>query len=317
MFKEEEYDKNLVKISHKNVLINRIVLIVCFLSSILIAYVTNNRFGNYVPIMVIAIIEWYRSYTRETRSYYGLCRLLIYILLISLWIVFVLKLIIELIFLLIGYRDIKIGKIENLFPYALMFMTFARSKQDMDLNDKRRYIIHLLYDIPAFLIVILLKLLNNPLNSLYSQITEYAYIGCFPTSGDVIQLNNIGIKYVVNMCAEYKGPLKTYSKYGIEQLYLPTIDSTAPSLKSIEKAIEFLHQAYIKKEKMFIHCKCGMARSATILFCHLVANEHFSPEDAIKLIKQKRPEVTTTITDYTNVQTFLFSLKKINFNKNE
>jgi atypical dual specificity phosphatase len=259
--------------------------------------------------MLIAIIEWYRSYTRETRSYYGLCRLLIYILIISLWIVFILKLIIKLIFLLFGYNHIELGKVENLFPYGLMFMTFARSQQDMDLNDKRRYIIHLLYDIPAFLIVILLKLLNNPLNSLYSQITEYSYIGCLPTSNDVIQLNRIGIKYVVNMCAEYKGPIKTYQKYGIQELYLPTIDSTAPSLKSIEKAIEFLHQAYLKKEKMFIHCKCGMARSATILFCHLIANEHFSPENAIKLIKQKRPEVTTTLTDYTNVQIFLSSLK--------
>jgi len=60
---------------------------------------------------------------------------------------------------------------------------------------------------------------------------------------------------------------------------------------------------------MFIDCKCGMGRSGTILFCHLVANEDFSSEDAMKLIKQKRPEVTTTITDYINVQIFLFSLK--------
>jgi len=46
------------------------------------------------------------------------------------------------------------------------------------------------------------------------------------------------------MCAEYKGPIKTYEKYGIEQLYLATIDSTAPSLKSIEKAVKKRKNVY-------------------------------------------------------------------------
>jgi atypical dual specificity phosphatase len=288
---------------------NVLILLVCLLSSILIAYLLNNPYGSYIPIILIAIFEWYRSYPRQTRSYYGLCRLLLYILAISLWVVLIIKLIIESIAFLFGYHYIRIKRVEHLFPYALMFATFARNKSDMDLNDKRRYIIHLLYDVPAFLLVMIFKLLNNPLNALYSQITTCCYLGSLPTPADVETLNKIEIKYVVNMCAEYHGPRKTYEKYGIQQLYLPTIDSTAPSLKSIEKAVQFMNEAHTNNNKIFVHCKTGMARSATIVLCHLVANENMTPEDALKLIKEKRAEVTSAIVSYGPVKQFFASLK--------
>ena len=308
--KKNEIDEKFLHDQNRNVLRNRIVLFVCLFSSIFLSYVTKSGYASYIPIMLIAMIEWYRSYTKETRSFYGLCRLLIYILIISLWIVFLLKIIIESLSYLVGYRNLPINRIEHLFPYGLMFMIFARTQQDMDLNDKRRYLIHLFYDFPAFTIVILLKLLNNPLNCLCSEITPNCYLGCLPTSSDVEQLNKLGIKNVVNMCAEYGGPKKTYEKYQIKQLHLSTIDSTAPSLKSIEKAIEFLKQSLLKKEICFVHCKTGMARSATVVFCHLIVNENYSPDDAMKLLKEKRPEVTTAIMDYISVKRFLASQNK-------
>jgi dual specificity MAP kinase phosphatase len=221
----------------------------------------------------------------------------------------ILKLSLQSIGLLLGYHHIPIQKIEHLFPYALIITSYARTKHDMDLNDKRRYIIHLLYDIPAFILVIIFKLLNNPLNALYSQITTYCYLGCLPTAGDVETLNKIGIKYVVNLCAEYNGPCKTYAKYNIKQLHLPTVDGTSPSLKTIEKAIKLMNEGYKNKNKIFVHCKSGMGRGATIVLCHLVANENMSPENALKLMKEKRAEITTTIMDFKPVKQFLASLK--------
>ena len=123
------------------------------------------------------------------------------------------------------------------------------------------------------------------------------------------KLNNIGIKYVVNLCAEYNGPCKTYEKYNIKQLHLPTIDMTAPSVDTIEKAIQFMNEALKENQKIFVHCKVGMGRSATIVFCHLVVNENMTPEDAIKLLKEKRPEILTSLINYATVKQFLVSLK--------
>ncbi|CAF1317905.1 unnamed protein product [Adineta steineri] len=288
---------------------NVLIAVACLLSSILTAYLLNNPYGNYIPIILIAIFEWYRTYPRQKHSYYGLCRLLLYIFFITLWVIMVLKLTIQGIGLLLGYHHIPIQKFQHLFPYALIITSFARTKHDMDLNDKRRYIIHLLYDIPAFLLVIIFKLLNNPLNSLYSQITPNCYLGCLPLPSDVEVLNKIGIQCVVNMCAEYNGPRKTYKKYNIEQLHLPTVDSTAPSLKTIQKGVKFMKEASDNNKKIFVHCKGGMGRSATIVFCHLVANEKMSPEDALKLLKEKRAEVTTSLIHYASVKRFVVSLK--------
>jgi atypical dual specificity phosphatase len=303
---DADFEKDPDKGHFKNVFI----VLLCLLSSILTTYLINNPYGSYIPIILIAIFEWYRSYPLEKRSYYGLCRLLLFILFISLWVVFILKVVIESIGLLLGYKSIPLKKVEHLFPYAFIFTSFGRTKSSMNLNDKRRYIIHLLYDIPAFFLVIIFKLLNNPLNSLYSPITRYCYLGCLPTYIDVKQLNQIGIEYVINMCAEYKGPIKTYEKYHIKQLYLPTIDSTAPSVKTIEKAIKFMNQALKEKKKIFVHCKAGMGRSATIVYCHLIVNENILPEDAIKLLKEKRPEITTSLVHYPSVKYFLASFKK-------
>ncbi|CAF2589538.1 unnamed protein product [Rotaria sp. Silwood2] len=305
-----ESDTEFWEDQYRDGLKNVLIILLCILSSTLTTYLLDNPYGSYIPIMLIAMYEWYRSYPRQTRSYLGLCRLLLYLLVISLWVVFILRLIIQGIGLLLAYRQISIGQVQHLFPYALIFTTFARHRHDMDLHDKRRYIIHLLYDVPAFLLVIIFKSLNHPLNALYSEITTHCYLGCLPTAADVKTLNNIGIEYVVNMCAEYNGPHRTYKKYNIKQLHLPTIDCTAPSLKTIEKAIKFMNEAYTNNKKIFVHCKAGMGRSATIVLCHLVANEKMSSENALKLMKEKRPEITTSIIKYAPVRQFLASLKK-------
>ena len=291
--------------SFKNIL----AVLGCLSSSLLSSYLLNSPYGSYVPIILIAIFEWYRSFPRQRRSYYGLCRLLLYLLVITLWVLFVLRLSIQSVAFLLGYHHVAFHKIQHVFPYALIFTMFARRTHDMDLHDRRRYIIHILYDLPAFLLVIVFKLLNHPLNSLCSQITELCYLGCLPTAADVETLRELGIECVVNMCAEYRGPRKTYEKYHMKQLRLPTVDSTAPSFQSIQKAVQFMNEAYTNNRKIFVHCKGGMGRSATIVYCHLIANEKLSPEAAIVLMKEKRPEITSSITDYAPVKHFLATLK--------
>ena len=307
---KKEIHKEVRKEEEKRSFRNIIVVICCLLSSILFSYILNNPIGNYFPVLFIAVYDWYISYTREKRSYYGLVRLLLYLFVITLWNVFLLKFIMEGIACVIGYRHIPTRRIEHLFPYALLFASFARTKSDMSLHDKRRYIIHLLYDVPALLVVLIFKLLNNPINSLFSEITPNCYLGCLPLPNDVSKLNDVGVKYVVNMCAEYSGPRKTYEKYKITQLHLPTVDSTAPSVKTIDKAMEFMNDVYTKDQKIFVHCKSGMARSASIVLCHLVANEKMSPEDALKLLKEKRSEVQSSIITFSSVKHFLASLQK-------
>ena len=40
------------------------------------------------------------------------------------------------------------------------------------------------------------------------------------------------------MCEEYRGPIKTYDRLGIEQLYLPTTDHFEPSVEDMKVCIK-------------------------------------------------------------------------------
>jgi len=82
-----------------------------------------------------------------------------------------------------------------------------------------------------------------------------------------------GVRGVINMCKEYRGPIKAYHKLGIEQLHLPTIDHTEPSLQDMKKACAFIKDYASKgKGNVYVHCKAGHGRSAAIVFAWLISN---------------------------------------------
>ena len=74
---------------------------------------------------------------------------------------------------------------------------------------------------------------------------------------------------VVNLMDEWKGPVAAYQKYGIQQLYLPTVDHVEPSVSDMQRAVNFIRRIRSQKENnaVFIHCKGGHGRSAVSLFC--------------------------------------------------
>lgn len=51
----------------------------------------------------------------------------------------------------------------------------------------------------------------------------------------VLFMSEENVRYVINLCREYKGPLDEYEKHGIEQLYLPVSDGNCPSLEQLNK----------------------------------------------------------------------------------
>lgn len=91
-----------------------------------------------------------------------------------------------------------------------------------------------------------------------------------------------GVKGVINMCAEYKGPLRKYKKLGIKQLWLPTTDHYEPSLNDMKRAVKFIKSFRDKsKGKVYIHCKAGHGRSAAIVFVWLLSNLNLDTNSSI------------------------------------
>ena len=63
---------------------------------------------------------------------------------------------------------------------------------------------------------------------------------------------------------EWIGPVKAYRKYGIQQLYLPTVDHVEPSVEDMHRAVEFIRRIRNEGDQrgVLIHCKGGHGRSA-------------------------------------------------------
>lgn len=139
----------------------------------------------------------------------------------------------------------------------------------------------------------------------WDAVDDYVVLGALPLKRDVPKLANLGVRNVINMCQEYRGPIKEYLKYKIEQLWLPTVDFNPPSLEDIERGVAFLQRCVAKKERTYVHCKAGRARSATIVLCWLVKHRSMTPEQAQARLLNRRPHVNSRLLERQVVREFL------------
>jgi atypical dual specificity phosphatase len=126
----------------------------------------------------------------------------------------------------------------------------------------------------------------------WTRIDDQVVLGAIPFCTTVPKLHSEGIRAVVNVCEEYKGPVTTYAKYGIRQLHLPCIDFTSPRLEQIEKAVDFIESFANQGHRVYVHCKAGKGRSTTFVIAYLMKKYRMSPQQALRYILKKRPQVS-------------------------
>lgn len=125
----------------------------------------------------------------------------------------------------------------------------------------------------------------------WDRIDERVWLGALPLARHAARLGALGVRAVVNMCEEYAGPAAAYARLGIEQLHVPTIDFTPPSLGDVRRAVAFMRDHIARGGGVYVHCKAGRARSATVVLCWLVAEKGLAPEAANALLVERRPQV--------------------------
>lgn len=88
------------------------------------------------------------------------------------------------------------------------------------------------------------------------------------------------VKGVVNMCEEYRGPISSYKRLGIEHLRLPTVDHFEPSVEDLKKAVSFIQKHEEKGGRVYVHCRAGHGRSAAAVYAWLLYKEPLAnPKD--------------------------------------
>ncbi len=139
----------------------------------------------------------------------------------------------------------------------------------------------------------------------WDRIDPLVIVGAYPFAGDIEQLySDEGVRAVVNTCEEYNGPVIEYEKHGIEQLRIPTTDFTHPRISDVEVAVEFVQQHVEAGDAVYIHCKAGRARSATVAICWLIKYRNLSPQLAQEKLLEARPHINPRLTQRPVVQKF-------------
>jgi len=137
----------------------------------------------------------------------------------------------------------------------------------------------------------------------WDRVDDKVILGALPFRSayteELIKAENI--KGVVSMNEDYELALFSHQeegwrKLGVEFLQLSTTDIfSAPSQTKLARGVEFIRE--VAKEpgtSVYVHCKAGRTRSATLVGCWLMSQhrqDQWSPEAAVSRMKEVRPHV--------------------------
>lgn len=90
-------------------------------------------------------------------------------------------------------------------------------------------------------------------------------------------------------------------------LQLATTDIfEAPSVEKLLKGVTFINGIVEDdpEASIYVHCKAGRTRSATLVGCYLMAKNGWSPEEAVEAMRQKRPHILLHSKQWEALRTF-------------
>ncbi|KAJ1183105.1 hypothetical protein NDU88_008276 [Pleurodeles waltl] len=149
--------------------------------------------------------------------------------------------------------------------------------------------------LPSLLYNVLLE--KASLRRWYDRIDQTVVLGALPFRGvsrRLVETENV--RGVITMNEEYETRLFCYTAeewqaLGVEQLRLSTVDLTGvPTQEHLQKGVKFALKHQELGHSVYIHCKAGRSRSATMAAAYLIQVHNWSPHEAKEYIKNIRPQ---------------------------
>lgn len=152
----------------------------------------------------------------------------------------------------------------------------------------------------------------------YDRIDETVLLGALPFRGMTkwfVERENVRGVITLNEDWELEQFCNTeqeWQKHGVRQLKIPTEDFTAsPSQQDIRRAVHFIEEFRQNQlGSVYVHCKAGRTRSATVVACYLVKIHSWTPEEAVDYVMVKRPHVWLRDKQLDSIEQFYKSCNK-------
>lgn len=139
-----------------------------------------------------------------------------------------------------------------------------------------------------------------------SQITPQLHVGGQYRRCGWPTLAARGITAVVNLRLEFDD-----NDHGLapsRYLHLPTADDDAPTLEQLHQGVAFIAQEITAGGGVYIHCKSGVGRAATMAAAYLVSTG-LTPGQAWAHIRQVRPFIRPTAVQVRQIERLAKVLK--------
>ena len=126
----------------------------------------------------------------------------------------------------------------------------------------------------------------------YHRLGDSLLAGAMPFRADHVDaLHAEGVTAVVNLCQEreyWEGEraliLEAYASHGITEHHLPVIDGSTVPAEVLDQAV-----ALARSHTVYVHCRGGRERSATVAIAVISDLEGLPIEDALAEARQRRP----------------------------
>ena len=126
----------------------------------------------------------------------------------------------------------------------------------------------------------------------FTEVDSVVMLGAVPmvVAGHLSSLHDAGVRAVVNLQAEYPGPVASYAAMHppIEQLWLPVVDHTEPSVEVLRSAVLFIAKYRALGHRVLVHCKGGHGRSAAVAMAWLIRAHELTPQAAQRRLSSMR-----------------------------
>jgi len=160
-----------------------------------------------------------------------------------------------------------------------------------------------------FEILVIIHTIENTSGSFpwYTKVDDDGiYLGAIPILEDhsYIISKKLNINAVLTINEEYElkcstlvGRPVTYDEWkslGVENLVLNSPDFLPPSFDLLLKGSDWINKQVIQHKKVYVHCKSGMGRSASMVAAYLMRYKFMDPHSARAVLAIKRPVVFST-----------------------
>lgn len=143
----------------------------------------------------------------------------------------------------------------------------------------------------------------------FSWLVENEVAGHAEPSGndDLNWLFGNGIRALVRMSTEPKVSTRQITALGMDDLYNPVPDFTAPTKEQLARMVDFIMEAVWKGKPVGVSCGAGIGRTGTVLACYLAKRTHTGQGLVIE-VRRHRPGAVETVEQLKAVDQYLWGI---------